>query len=66
MSTPSHEHHEPLIRISKRVGISTPKAWGIRAAALLLSLVVSGLVIFAIVKMNPIKVYEAMFEGAFG
>ncbi|MEG1988823.1 MAG: ABC transporter permease [Oscillibacter sp.] len=66
MSTPSHEHREPLIRISKRVGISTPKAWGIRAAALLLSLVVSGLVIFAIVKMNPIKVYEAMFEGAFG
>ena len=66
MSAPIREHHEPLIRISKRVGISTGKAWGIRAIALLLALVVSGFVIFAIVKLNPLKVYQAMFDGAFG
>lgn len=65
MSTPVHEHSEPLIRISKRTGISRGKAWGIRGLALLLSLVVSGLVIFAIVKLSPIKVYLAMFDGAF-
>lgn len=66
MSTVTHEHSEPMIRISKRTGISRPKAWGIRAIALVLALVVSGLVIFAIVKLSPLKVYDAMFEGAFG
>ena len=66
MSTAIHEHNEPLIRISKRTGIATPKAWGIRAIALVLALIVSGLVIYAIVKLSPLKVYGAMFEGAFG
>jgi general nucleoside transport system permease protein len=65
MSTAGREHKEPLIRISKRTGISHGKAWGIRGIALLLSLVVSGFVIFAIVKLSPIKVYAAMFDGAF-
>lgn len=58
--------HEPLMRISKRDSISTGKAWAIRGIALLLSLILCGLIIFAIVKLNPIKVYEAMFDGAFG
>ena len=58
--------HEPALRIVKRDGISTPKAWGIRAAAVLLALVISGLFIFAVTKLNPVAVYEAMFDGAFG
>lgn len=58
--------HEPLMRISKRDSISTGKVWAIRGIALLLSLILCGLIIFAIVKLNPIKVYEAMFDGAFG
>ncbi|MEG0779781.1 MAG: ABC transporter permease [Oscillospiraceae bacterium] len=66
MSTVTHEHSEPLIHISKRASISKGKAWGIRGIALLLALVVAGLVIFAIVKLSPIKVYSAMFDGAFG
>jgi simple sugar transport system permease protein len=66
MSGTNREHGEPLIRISKRTGISRGKAWGIRALALLLALIVSGLVIFAIVKLSPLKVYLAMFQGAFG
>ena len=37
---------EPLLRIAKRDGISRPKAYGIRVAAVLLSLVVSGIFIF--------------------
>ena len=45
--------NEPLIRISKRDGISKPKAWGIRGLALLFSLILSAVVIFAIVKLNP-------------
>lgn len=57
---------EPLLRIAKRDEISRPKAYAIRIIAVLLSLVVSGLFIFAVTKLNPIAVYEAMFDGAFG
>ena len=55
------------VRIARR-GIELPawKAWGIRVIGFLLSLVVCGLVIYAIVRMNPIKVYAAMIDGAFG
>ncbi|MET0017818.1 ABC transporter permease [Oscillibacter sp.] len=66
MSSPVTEHREPLIHVSKRVGISRGKAWTIRGTALLLALVISGLVIFSIVHLSPLKVYGAMFEGAFG
>ncbi len=58
--------HEPLIRIAKRDAIAKPKAIMIRAIAVLLSLVVSGVFIFAITGLNPIRVYEVMVEGAFG
>ena len=57
---------EPLLRIAKRDGISRPKAYAIRLVAVLLSLVVSGLFIFAVTKLNPVAVYEAIFNGAFG
>ena len=55
------------IRIARR-GTELPawKAWGIRVIGFLLSLVVCGLVIYAIVHMNPVKVYAAMIDGAFG
>ena len=61
-----NKHNEPLLRIAKRDSISRFKAWGIRILAVLLSLVVSGLFIFAVTKLNPLAVYESMFEGAFG
>ena len=61
-----YETKEPILRISKRAGISLPRAWGIRAAAILLALAVSAIIIYSIVKMNPIKVYITMFNGAFG
>ena len=65
MSVTKHSK-EPLLRIAKRDGISRPKAYGIRIAAVLLSLVVSGIFIFAVTSLNPIQVYQAMFSGAFG
>ena len=61
-----NEHHEPLIRISKRDGIARGKAWLIRLIAVLLALIVCAIVIFAIVHMNPLKVYVSMASGAFG
>lgn len=58
---------EPFVRISKR-GTAIPmwKAMGIRGLALAAALVICSVLIFAIVKMNPLKVFGAMFEGAFG
>ena len=60
------KYREPLARIAKRDTMPVLLSWGIRAVAVLLSLVVSAIVIYAITKMNPIKVYGSMFEGAFG
>ena len=56
----------PLMRIVKRDSITIWRGWLIRLAGLALALVVSAAVIYAIVKLNPLKVYGAMFEGNFG
>jgi len=66
MSQVKNNSHEPLLRLAKRDGISRSKAYTIRVVAVLLSLVVSGIFIFAVTKLNPIAVYEAIFDGAFG
>ncbi len=57
---------EPLVRLAKRDSMTTLRAWGIRLAAIVAALIVCAFVIYAIVKLNPLKVYVAMFEGAFG
>ena len=67
-----HEGREPLIRISKRNRDAMP-LWQsvlVRIIAILISLLICGIIIYAIVKLNPVKVYvslfyKAMFEGAF-
>ena len=59
-------HHEPLLRIAKRDGIAVWKSWGIRLLAVLVALILSGLFIYAVTGLNPIKVYVAMFDGALG
>lgn len=60
------ETKEPFVRISKRDGIAIWRAWLIRLIAIALSLVICGIIIYAIVKMDPIEVYRAMFKGSFG
>lgn len=62
----THEGKQPLIRISKREFMPLWQSVLVRVIAILISLVVCGIIIFAIVKENPIKVYQAMFDGAFG
>lgn len=59
-------HKAPLVRISKRDSISMLHSWLVRIIGLVLALAVCAIVIFAIVHLNPIKVYAAMFEGNFG
>lgn len=56
----------PLIRIAKRENMPRWQGWLIRIIAVLLALVVDGLIIFAIVHLNPVAVYKAMYAGAFG
>lgn len=60
------QHKEPLLRIAKRESITTPKAYTIRVVAVLLALAFSGLFIFLVTRLDPVKVYQAMFQGAFG
>ena len=57
---------EPWIHISKRDDIEIWKAWVIRVAAVLLSLVVCAIVIVALTGLNPIEVYKGIFDGAVG
>ncbi len=59
-------HKEPLIRMSRRESIGVPKTILIYVAALLLALLACAGVIFALVQMNPIDVYKAIFDGALG
>lgn len=57
---------EPFIRISKRTEINKYYAWGIRGISLLLALLACAIVIYAMVRLNPVRVYAAMWKGAFG
>ena len=66
MKKANSEHGEPFVRLAKRNSVSTLWAVGVRAIALLLALLAGALVIFLITKLNPLKVYSAMFDGAFG
>jgi ABC-type uncharacterized transport system permease subunit len=66
MTAAKHAAGEPLVRISKRDAIPVWKAWVIRLISIVIALVVCAVVIFAIVRLNPIKVYVAMWDGAFG
>ncbi|MFV0411683.1 MAG: ABC transporter permease [Oscillospiraceae bacterium] len=59
-------HSEPLVRIIKRDSIGRLKAWCIRLIAIVAALLVCAGVIYLIVKLNPVRVYKAMYDGAFG
>jgi ABC-type uncharacterized transport system permease subunit len=62
----NQSHKVPFVRIAKRDSISIWHGWLIRFVGLVLALFVSAIVIYAIVHLNPLKVYAAMFEGNFG
>ena len=59
-------HKEPFLKMSKREHIGWQKRLGIRFIALVLALIVCAGVIVALVKMNPLDVYKAIWEGALG
>jgi simple sugar transport system permease protein len=57
---------EPLIRLVKRPSIPWWQSVLIRIVAIFLSLIVSAVIINLITKLNPLKVYSSMYNGAFG
>ena len=57
---------EPLFHIAKRNSMVWWKAWLIRGAAILASLVVCAFIIVLLTKQNPLEVYASMFKGSFG
>ena len=56
----------PVLHISKRDNLPWYGAWAIRGTAILLALVVCAFVTTALTGENPLGVYKAMFQGAFG
>jgi simple sugar transport system permease protein len=60
------EAREPLVRIARREAMPAWRAWTIRLLGLLVALIVCAFVIYAMVRLNPLKVYGAMWKGAFG
>ena len=61
-----HSVKNPLVRIAKRDAMVWWQRWCVRLASVVLALLVCAVVIYAIVKMSPLKVYFAMWDGAFG
>lgn len=57
---------EPLFHIVKRDVLPARKAFAIRMAAIVLSLLLCAIVTMALTGDNPIKVYGTMISGAFG
>ena len=67
MSSNHHSHvHEPLVRMVKRDTMPVWANWLLRVAAVLVALILSALFIISVTDLNPVKVFVAMAEGAFG
>lgn len=61
-----HKTKQPLFHIAKRDDVSPLKAWGIRIAAIILALILSGILTMIMTNLNPIDVYASMIDGVFG
>ena len=57
---------EPLFHIVKRDTLPWYQAWGIRAIAIVLALLLCALITTLCTYLNPLKVFGTMFSGAFG
>ncbi len=59
------KHRDPLVRIARRDSVGVGKKIFVRAAAILLALVVDALFIWFVTGLNPLAVYRVMFDGTF-
>ena len=65
MNKPSKQH-TPLFHIVKRKSLPWYAAWGIRAGAIVLALLVCAVVTTLLTGENPLQVYSTILRGAFG
>lgn len=61
----SIKYAEPLVRIARREAAPLGRKVAVRAAAILLALVVDALFIYFVTGLNPISVYGVMWGGTF-
>ena len=66
MAKAKQEHKQPLVHIVKRDAMPFPKALAIRAAAIVIALLICGVIAMVLADKNPIMIYGAMIKGAFG
>ena len=57
---------EPLFHIVKRDAIPWYQSLGIRAAAIVLALILCAIITTVTTGINPVQVYQSIFAGAFG
>ena len=60
------KRHEPLFHITRRTEIGALHRCLIRAAAIILGMLLSALVVVILTDYNPFEIYKAIFEGTFG
>jgi len=66
MAKAENKTRSPLFHIVKREPLPWYGALGVRAGAIVIALLLSAVVIMLLTQKNPIEIYKAMFEGAFG
>ena len=66
MAKLENKTRSPLFHIVKREPLPWYGALGVRAGAIVIALLLSAVVIMLLTQKNPIEIYKAMFEGAFG
>lgn len=57
---------EPLVRLSKNDDVSPLKAWGIRLAAVAISIVVCAGIVVLLTDINPLEFFKEIVDGSFG
>ena len=60
------KEHVPLLHIVKRKSLKWYQAWGVRAAAIVLALIVDAILTTILTGLNPLEVYATIIRGAFG
>ena len=60
------KNKEPLFHIVKRAALPWYQSMGIRAAAIVLALLLCAVVTTITTGINPLQVYQSIFAGAFG
>lgn len=57
---------DPFVRVVKRDGMKSGAKIAVRIVSVIVALIACGVLIYMITGLNPLVVYETMFQGAFG